>query len=142
MLNGEALFSYLMYRFQKYHKGKISIDGRQFSAIYADSLPKQIVGLMYRDGIGNDECMLFVFSREGSHPIWMHNMRFPIDVIWLDSTGSVIHIEEGLQPCRSLLGCKQYGGESHSKYVIEFMKGTVAKNGINMKSRMNLDNGK
>ena len=136
------MFSYLIYKMQKYRRVEITIDGKAFSALLSDSLPKQIVGLMYRDSLGDGECMLFVFGHEGSHPIWMHNMRFPIDVAWLDSAGKIVHIEEGLRPCKSLFRCKQYGGEAASKFVIEFRKGTIAKEKISRKSRVNLDSKK
>ena len=29
----------------------------------------------------------------------MKNMKFPIDIIWLDSNGAVVYIRNNLQPC-------------------------------------------
>ncbi len=128
-----------MYKMQKYHSAAIEIGGRKFKAILADSLAKHIIGLMYRDRIGDNECMLFVFGGESSHLIWMHNMRFPIDAVWFDSDGKVVHIEEDMRPCRSIFKCRQYGAEAESKYVVEFSKGAVARNRISVKSRLDLE---
>jgi len=42
--------------------------------------------------------MLFVFENPGIHGIWMKDMKFPIDIIWLDKDMSVISKELNVSP--------------------------------------------
>jgi uncharacterized membrane protein (UPF0127 family) len=46
-------------------------------------------------------------------------MKFPIDIIWLDSDGKVVHIEQNLQPCVSVFICPNYIPNTDSQYVLE-----------------------
>ena len=48
-------------------------------------------------GIDHEEGMIFKFESEGVHSLWMLNMQFPLDMIWFDSDGRVVHIEENVQ---------------------------------------------
>jgi len=48
---------------------------------------EQRMGLMFREGIGENEGMLFYSKMDygaGENLFWMKNMKFPIDMIWLD----------------------------------------------------------
>lgn len=42
--------------------------------------------------------MLFVFGGEGTRCFWMKNMRFPLDIVWLDATARVSAVESDLSP--------------------------------------------
>lgn len=111
----------------KYDTRSIKLRGREFKAYIADSLLKQMIGLMYKKSIRSDECMLFDFNHDAEHGIWMKNMLFPIDVVWLDSKMRIIHIENRIQPCTKTFGCKTYNAGKNSRLVIEFRAGTAEK---------------
>lgn len=55
-------------------------------------------GLSGRENLLSDHGMLFVFSSPGRHGFWMKEMKFPIDIIWLDENKKIIHIERRVQP--------------------------------------------
>ena len=38
--------------------------------------------------------MLFIFSQPDFYPFWMKDMKFPIDIIWLDENLQIINIEK------------------------------------------------
>jgi uncharacterized protein len=42
--------------------------------------------------------MLFVFDTNDYHGIWMKDMLFPIDIIWIDENLTVVGIESSVQP--------------------------------------------
>lgn len=46
------------------------------------------------EGIG----MLFVFDTPDTYGFWMKAMRFPIDIVWLDTDKTVVHIVESAAP--------------------------------------------
>ena len=42
--------------------------------------------------------MLFVFDTSDYHGIWMKNMKFPIDIIWIDESLTVVKVDKGVRP--------------------------------------------
>jgi uncharacterized membrane protein (UPF0127 family) len=63
----------------------------------------------------------------------MKDMQFPIDIIWFDSSGSILHVEKNAQPCTD--NCIIYGQDiSQAKYVLEVAAGFADKFGINQGS--------
>jgi hypothetical protein len=113
----------------KYSTGIVEIGDMKLKAILADSLIKKAIGLMYRDDISENECMLFTFSHPSMLGIWMKGMRFPIDILWLDSSKTIVTMKESLPPCRSIF-CKTYYPERESMYVIELRSGFIKKNSV------------
>lgn len=55
-------------------------------------------GLSGRESLEPLEGLLFVFDEVDYHGIWMKDMRFPIDVIWISEDMRVVGITEGLLP--------------------------------------------
>ncbi|HEX9817433.1 MAG TPA: DUF192 domain-containing protein [Patescibacteria group bacterium] len=53
-------------------------------------------GLGGRDNLTTDG-MLFVFSQPILTTFWMKEMRFPIDIVWLNN-GQIVGIERDIQP--------------------------------------------
>ena len=84
--------------------------------------------------LGPNEGMLFVFDEPDNHPIWMKDMEIPIDVMWLNEEGEVIHIEKNMKP-------ESYPSSYRSKrpalYVLELGSGST--NRLNIKIGTKLD---
>lgn len=95
----------------------------------ADTQEKKSVGLGVRESMDEGEAMLFLFDEEGRHSFWMHGMKFPIDIIWLDSDKKVVHIEHSLQPCTPL-DCPSYLPNEDAMYVLETVAGFSERHGI------------
>ena len=68
------------------------------SILLADTPEKRTQGLSGRKSLGADQGMLFVFPEEGIYSFWMKDMRFSIDILWLSSSGEVVHIVESVTP--------------------------------------------
>ena len=119
----------LLSRNLEFKKRQITIGKRKMTAFVADTQRRMTVGLMFRDSIKPNECMLFIFHDEGQHPIWMRNMRFPIDIVWYDSRGRVVSFVESAKPSRGL-DLSSYHSKGPSRYVVEFNAGFVKKNKV------------
>ncbi len=50
-------------------------------------------GLSGHAPLGPDEGMIFLFSSAQKYPFWMKDMRFPIDIIWING-GRIVDITE------------------------------------------------
>lgn len=90
-----------------------------FKLQVADTLRKLSVGLSDHEKISKAQGMLLVFNRDGRHGIWMLNMKFNIDIIWLDWNRRVVYIVDDAEPCASIFSCKTYKPPKDARYVIE-----------------------
>lgn len=66
--------------------------------LVADTPELRQQGLSGRDSLGDVQGMLFIFDENDYHGIWMKDMKFPIDVIWIDESLTVVSVTENLQP--------------------------------------------
>lgn len=84
------------------------------------------------------EGKLFVFPRSDTYGFWMKEMRYPIDIIWFDADGYVVHIEHDVSP-------ETYPEtlfpESEARYVLEIAAGESEAYGINIGTSLHFSGG-
>ena len=83
-------------------------------------------GLSGREKLTKGTGMLFIFDEIKKHSMWMPDMKFALDVIWLDETLSVVHISYGLEPCADRRACASTNSVYACKYAIEMNAGEAA----------------
>ena len=113
-----------------YRQVNVTMNGLVLVADIAATDEQRTKGLSVKDRLGENEAMLFVFDNEAEHSFWMKNMKFPIDIIWLDSDKTIVHIEHNLQPCSFELLCPTYKPNVESLYVLETVGGFAEKHDI------------
>jgi uncharacterized membrane protein (UPF0127 family) len=118
---------------------KVSISGFEILADIAISTQEKAKGLSIKDDMNEDEGMLFVYDKPSRPAFWMKDMKFPIDIIWLDVTGSVIHIEEGLKPCIPSLTCPTYSPDKEAQYVLETVAGFSKKHQLKIGTHVDFE---
>ena len=89
-------------------------------------------GLSGRKNLQSGTGMFFLFPTLGKQTMWMPDMNFPLDVVWLDETLSVVHISYGLQPCVSRSNCPPASSIYDVKYAIEMLQGDSQKYGFSI----------
>jgi uncharacterized membrane protein (UPF0127 family) len=114
----------------RHGRARIMINRRIFDAEVSDSGISKTFGLMFRNRIGSRKSMLFVFKNDAKHGFWMLNMRFCIDIIWIDKDMHVVDFVRCAKPCTSVLSCKAHIPKRPSRYVLEVACGTVESLGI------------
>ncbi|MCL4437535.1 DUF192 domain-containing protein [Patescibacteria group bacterium] len=62
----------------------VTIDGHQFGVKVAVSSSDQEKGMSIFNSLPQDEGMLFLFPSYSYYGFWMKNMKFPIDIIWIN----------------------------------------------------------
>ncbi len=105
----------------------VTIGNAEIMAEVAQSDEKRALGLSGRQSLEKEEGMLFVFPNDREHGIWMKDMQFPIDIIWIDSAKQIIHIKKNVQP-ESYPETFRPG--SPARYVLEIPAGTSEESGI------------
>lgn len=116
-----------------------SLPGNEFASIFtpkgsiifaeiADTPNKRAKGLMERPSIAPDGGMLFQFPELGYWTFWMKNTKIPLDILWLDKTGTIIHIESNVPICaRTDDHCPRYYSHQKSWQVLELKAGMAEK---------------
>lgn len=98
-----------------------------FSLETADTQEKREQGLSGRGFIENNQAMLFVFESDGPQCMWMKDMNFSIDMIWLDAQKKVVHLEDDVSPDTYP---RSFCSPLPARYVVEVKKGTIARDGV------------
>lgn len=91
-------------------------------------------GLMHRASMPADSGMLFVFGAERPYEFWMKNTLIPLDIIWLDYSRRIIHIEADVPPCKAD-PCPSYAPGGNALYVLELNAGKAQELGITTGAR-------
>lgn len=107
----------------------IVLGGEKIHVEIAKSDDELAKGLMFREGLGENNGMLFVFDDASSHSMWMKNTLIPLDMVWIDDNFKIVHVEKNVQPCKSL-ACPSYGAPVPASYVLELNAGWLDKNNI------------
>jgi uncharacterized membrane protein (UPF0127 family) len=113
-----------------YRQVKVTLNGIDLVADVAATNEQRTKGLSGKDALPENESMLFVFDSAQEHSFWMKDMRFPIDIIWLDSNMTVVHIEHNLPPCSFGSFCQTYKPNNDALYVLETVAGFADKHQI------------
>jgi len=90
---------------------------------------QQAMGLSFRENLDPGKGMLFIFSTPGIYQFWMKNTLIPLDMVWIDSSGRVVYIEENAQPCQPDY-CPTIDPGKIAKYVLEVNGGVTSQIGL------------
>ena len=96
-------------------------------------------GLSGTTNLPDGRGMLFVFPRDYTWAIWMKDMNYPIDIVWMDSNANVIYMVKNAQP--SSYPKTQFTPDKNARYVIELPSGTIEKTGIQVGDPAGLPSG-
>ncbi len=80
------------------------------------------IGLSNRDRLSPSRGMLFVFPNQNEHCMWMKDMRFDVDMIWVEQDGTITKVMDNvLESTYPQSFCKP------SAYVVEVNAGIAAR---------------
>ena len=100
-------------------------NGAVLKSEVADTPEKLLFGLAFRPSLPEDEAMLYIFEESGPHRVWTKEFQFPVDVIWVDESKIIVHLEKNVPPC-SENPCTWYGPPpSDARYILETNAGFI-----------------
>jgi uncharacterized membrane protein (UPF0127 family) len=123
--------------FPHYDKKTVLINGFKVLLAIASTDELRIKGLSGSEKLNENEGMLFLFDKPSKQGFWMNEMKYPIDIIWLNANKSVVHVEKSLDPRKIFLACPVYSPQSDSLYVLELSAGFADRHSI--KNGTNID---
>ena len=84
-------------------------------------------GLSGRQALESGNGMLFIFDSLSRQSMWMIDMKFPLDIVWLDEQMTIVHCTYSAEPCKSRAECPSYSSKYRVKYAIEMTAGDSKK---------------
>lgn len=104
----------------------------RFSVDVADDPKERSQGLMFVEQMPMSTGMLFVYQAPQRAVFWMKNTLIPLDMIFMDPSGTVTHVHSNAIP-GDLTGVD--GGEG-VQYVLEINGGLASRMGIAVGSQL------
>ena len=92
----------------------------------ANDMVERAVGLMYRDELGEDQGMFFVFPTEEYQSFWMRNTVLSLDILFVNKNREIVTIHKNTIPFSD----ESYPSTVPSIYVVEVNAGYTDKYGI------------
>jgi uncharacterized membrane protein (UPF0127 family) len=92
-------------------------------------------GLSGRSNLPAGQGMLFVFSDPSQYCFWMKDMKFNIDMIWLDSAGQVIKVQSNVSPSTYPAS---FCPDKDAQYVIEVNADIARQAGVKPGNKLNV----
>lgn len=98
----------------------VVIKDQELKVWLADTQESQRQGLSVFESLSPDTGMLFIFDSSDDHAFWMKNMKFNIDIFWLNEDKEVIFIKRDAKPEDYP---ESYQAGIDSRYVLETVSG-------------------
>ena len=100
----------------------------------ADDQEKRIAGLSGREGLADDQGMLFLHQSSDRHVYSMRGMRFPLDFVFINQ-GRVVDFQEKV--AADFAG--EISGREAYDAILELPAGWVEKNGLQIGDRISAE---
>ena len=96
----------------------------------ADDDEERARGLMYRDELGSNEGMFFIFFEPTTGSFWMKNTTIPLSIALVDADGTILEIMD-MDPCTAE-PCKLYEPSVEYQGALEVNQGAFEEWGISV----------
>lgn len=108
------------------------VGGKTYKLILAKTDEEKVTGLSGRDNLADDQGMLFIFQEKGDYGFWMKNMKFPIDIIYIDENKVVTIVENAPAPTENQdpSSLPIYKPGAPVNYVLELSAGQSKEAGV------------
>jgi uncharacterized membrane protein (UPF0127 family) len=126
----------------------IAISGEQFNLEIVRDISSRADGMMHRTSFLPNTGMLFIFPEAGERSFWMKNCLIAIDLIFLDSRGTIIALhempyEDSKSDSESNWEYEQrllhYWSYGPARFAIELEEGSIAALELRVNDRISLD---
>ena len=106
----------------------VVINAKKIKVQVADNYAEHVLGLSDRSTLEPDSGMLFIFHEKRIRKIWMKNMHFPIDIIWIENE-KVVKVTQNCKP-NGAIPSKMYSSTLPVDNILEVNAGFSNEFGI------------
>lgn len=105
------------------------LNGKKLSLEVADTSALREHGLSNREKLSTGSGMLFIFDEMGAYGFWMKDMKFSLDIMWLDADKKIVHVEKNVSPDTYPT---IFTPSSPAQYVLEVPAGFVDNSNVSL----------
>ena len=106
---------------------KLSLNDKTFFVEVAKDKNARAKGLSGREKLLPYHGMLFVFDSPGKHCFWMKDMKFSLDIIWIDESKTVVDVAKYVSPQTYP---EFFCPSRPAKYTLEVAAGSIEQAGL------------
>jgi uncharacterized protein len=106
---------------------QLTIKGKKIRVEVVRTEGEKARGLMFRDKLGADEGMLFVYEEEEFLTFWMKNTPLPLSIAFIDQKGRIVDIQD-MEP----FSLRTHTSARPARYALEMNRNWFQKNGVNV----------
>ena len=103
----------------------LRVGGIEIQVEVADDADERQQGLMYRESLGENQGMLFVYPEQRTLGFWMKNTLIPLDIAYIDREGRIVDIQQ-MEPQTT----ETHDSAAPAMYALEMNQGWFEANGI------------
>jgi uncharacterized protein len=118
---------------------QVQLNDQVFKVQIAKTDQEKQIGLSNTKKLPQDQGMLFLFSNPGFYSFWMKEMKFPIDIIYINGNRVTTIIKNALPPSDSV-SLTTYQPKEKSDKVLEVNAGLADKYNIREGSVIKIEN--
>lgn len=104
---------------------QLAVKGKKIRVEVVQTEEEKARGLMFRESLGKDEGMLFVYDREEVLTFWMRNTAIPLSISFIDQKGKIVDIQD-MEP----FSLRTHASILPARFALEMNQGWFKKNGI------------
>jgi len=108
---------------------------RKIDVELAETDYEKQTGLMYRENLGSDQGMLFVYDSERVRNFYMKNTYIPLDILYYDTDSTLVSIQKNATPRDEM----NLPSDGPAQFVLEINAGLADEWGINSESKFSVD---
>ena len=105
---------------------KAVLGNHTFKIKPAASDKEKQIGLSATNKLPNDYGMIFKFNEDGYYPFWMRDMKYPIDILFIND-GKIVKVFSKVSPPIANEGLKLYVSDKPADTVLEISSGLSEK---------------
>jgi len=117
----------------------VEVAGQRYYVEIADDDEERSRGLMYRDELGRNEGMFFIWNRPAPRAFWMLNTRIPLDIVYIGAELEIVGWSLDTLPCRTR-SCPSYPSGAPAQYVLEVNAGEMERLGVEIGEQVRVGN--
>lgn len=118
----------------------ITINEKTFQLKVAKSQEEKEIGLSETESLSDNQGMIFLFDDPGYYSFWMKDMKFPIDIIFINKD-NVVDVFENAQPQNdSINNLKIYTPIAPADKVLEIKSGLSKDHNIKKGDKIRIEN--
>lgn len=119
---------------------KVLVNGQTISVTVAKTEEEKQLGLSKKDKIGKNQGMLFIFDTSNYYSFWMKDMKFPIDIIYINGNKITTIVENAKPPLSANDNLTIYQPSEKSDKVLEVNAGSADKLKIKTGTTVKIEN--